>query len=78
MITLGKQIQAMRTIRGMKQGKLAELIGVRQPMLSEYENDKSLPSEKTLKKIKAVLSWPSDGQAEAAFAILAGDGDNDY
>lgn len=73
MVTLGTQIQMMRVARRMKQGELAKLIGKRQPTLSEYENDHSLPSEKTLQKIKAVLAWPSDDQAETAFAILAND-----
>jgi len=58
----------------MKQGELAKLVGIRQPTLSEYETDKSLPSEKTLQVIKATLSWPPDGQVEVAFDILTNDG----
>jgi len=73
-VTLGKQIRIMRTLRGINQGELAELVGIRQPTLSEYETDKSLPSEKTLQKIKAALIWPSDGQIEVAFNILMNDG----
>lgn len=73
-VTLGKQIRVMRTLRGINQGELAKLVGICQPTLSEYENDKSLPSEKTLQKIKAALIWPSDGQIEVALAILANDG----
>lgn len=75
MVSLGKQIHIMRTVRGIKQGELARLIKKRQPTLSEFETDKLRPSEKTLQTIKAVLSWPSDDQAKIAFAILANDGD---
>jgi len=72
-VSQGTQIQVIRIIRGLKQGKLAEIIGVRQPTLSEFENDKLNPSEKRMKAIKAALHWPE--QAEVAFEILAGDGD---
>jgi len=73
-VTLGKQIRVIRTLRGINQGELAKLVGIRQPTLSEYETDKSLPSKKTLQKIKAALSWPSDGQIGVAFSILMNDG----
>ncbi len=76
-VTLGTQIKVIRTIRGMKQGKLAELADVRQPTLSEFENSKTLPCEDTLGRIKAALNWPNEDQAKVAFAILAGDGHND-
>ena len=74
MVSLGKRIHIMRTVRGMKQGELARLIGKRQPTLSEFETDKLRPSKRTLQTIKAVLSWPADDQAEIAFSILASDG----
>ena len=73
-VSLGKQIKAMRAVRGMKQGELAEEADVRQPTLSEFENDKTLPCEDTLRRIKEALCWPFDDQAEIAFAILANDG----
>lgn len=77
-VTLGTQIRVIRTIRGMKQGELAEAADVRQPTLCEFENSKTLPCEDTLQRIKAALHWPSDeDQVEAAFAILAGTGDGD-
>ena len=72
-VTLGKQIRIMRILKGINQGELARLAGIHQPTLSGYETDKFLPSEKTLRKIKAVLPWPSDGQIEAAFSILVDD-----
>ena len=74
-VSLGKRIKVMRAIRGLKQGELAEEADVRQPTLSEFEHDKTRPCEDTLERIKAALRWPSDDQAEIAFAILAGDGD---
>jgi len=72
-VSLGKQIKAIRAIRGLKQWELAEKADVRQPTLSEFEHDKVRPCEDTLERIKAVLDWPSDDQAEIAFGILAGD-----
>jgi transcriptional regulator with XRE-family HTH domain len=74
-VSLGKQIKAMRAIRGLKQWELAEKADVRQPTLSEFEHDKVRPCEDTLERIKAALHWsPDEDQMDAAFAILAGDG----
>jgi len=73
-ITLGKQIKIMRTARNLSQGKLAEKIGMAQVTLSYIENDHVAPTAERMELIKAVLSWPPDDQAEAAFAILAHDG----
>jgi transcriptional regulator with XRE-family HTH domain len=73
-LTQGKQIRIMRTVRGLNQGELAEKIGMAQVTLSYIENDHVAPTPERMEMIKAVLSWPPDDQAEAAFAILARDG----
>lgn len=72
-LTLGKKIKAMRALHGMSQGELARIIGMPQVTLSYIENDHVGPTPEKMEVIKAALSWPDE--AEAAFAILAGDGD---
>lgn len=74
-LTQGRKIKIMRTVRGFTQGELAKEVELTPQMLSCFENDHAIPSNASLKKIKAALSWPSDDQAEAAFAILIGNGD---
>lgn len=73
-LTLGKQIHIIRTAQGIGRGEFAELVGVSPVTVSMWENDHSVPFTKNLERIKAILNWPSDDQAEIAFAILAGDG----
>lgn len=76
MITLGKQLQAMRIIRGYNQAKFARSVGYTPQTYSSFENDHVIPPDDRLREIKAALGWPSDDQAEVAFGILAGKGAN--
>lgn len=73
-LTLGKKIKMMRVARGLSQGKLARMIGMPQVTLSYVENDHVAPTPEKLEVIKAALTWPDEDQAEAAFAVLMGDG----
>ena len=74
-LTQGRKIKIMRIVRGLTQGELAKKVELTPQMLSCFENDHAIPSNASLKKIKAALFWPLDDQAEAAFAILTGDKD---
>ena len=73
-LTLGKKIHILRTVQGIKRDKFAGLVGVSPVTVSMWENDRSVPRDGNLERIKAILNWPSDDQAEVAFGILAGDG----
>lgn len=49
--SLGGRIKKLRTDLGYTQKEFAELIGVPQPSLSAYENDKNLPASDVLIKL---------------------------
>ena len=51
----GKSLKAIRTLKGITQEKLAELIGIEQRQLSRIETGKSFISFGTLEKICLVL-----------------------
>lgn len=69
-LSLGTKIKIMRIARDMSQGELADRIGVRQPMLSEWERGKSQPCDGTLQRIKDALAWPPEDVAGVAWYIL--------
>lgn len=46
---------AARKLRGLSQTQLAELVGTRQPKISEYENGEGNPTWETLSRIFGVL-----------------------
>jgi hypothetical protein len=71
----GKRIRIMLAARGLNQGDLSKLTGYHSSIISLLCNDKVHASEEQIKNIKAILDWPTDDQAEIAFGILAGDGD---
>ena len=52
---IGKKIQAIRKRRGVTQEKLAELIGIEVPSMSNLETGKYAPSIETIKKLSDVL-----------------------
>jgi len=47
----GEFIRSVRTSRGLSQSELARVVGIAQPNLSAYENDRQVPSVDTLNKI---------------------------
>lgn len=52
---VGKKIQHIRKQKGMTQEKLAEMIGIEVPSLSNIETGKFAPSIETLQKLSSVL-----------------------
>jgi len=71
-LSLGKRIHIMRTAQGIERDEFARLVGVSPVTVSMWENDRSVPFARNLEKIKAILGWPSNDQAEVAFGILVG------
>ncbi|MDP2560007.1 helix-turn-helix domain-containing protein [Psychrobium sp. 1_MG-2023] len=54
-MTLGEQLKALRSKRGMSQPQLSELAGIEQSYLSKLENDKSLPSNDIFRQLLTAL-----------------------
>lgn len=57
-MTLGKNIKLFRTIAGLKQKKLAQMVEIQESYLSSIENDKKEPSLSLLKRISKSLNIP--------------------
>ena len=55
--SLGEQIKAMRTLRGMTQEELGEAIGVSHVVISNLETGKVMPNDSHMERIKAALDW---------------------
>lgn len=55
---LGNTINSIRKQKGIRQGELADRIGLTQTYLSQIENNKRDPNLATLKKIGDALSMP--------------------
>ena len=55
---IGKKLKAVRTDKGMTLQDLAKLTGVTRSMLSQIENNKSLPSLTTLQLVSRALNMP--------------------
>lgn len=73
----GKRIRIMLAARELNQGDLSRLTGYHSSVISLLCNDKVHASKEQIQAIKAVLDWPTDDQAETAFAILADMGDGE-
>lgn len=50
-IVLGKQLKSLRTKRGLLQSDFAEVLGVKQNSISQYENNKRFPETYVLLSI---------------------------
>ena len=58
-MTLGEKIRQVRLERGLTQKQLAETVGIRQTVLSEYENGKRRITPKMAEKFaKALNTYP--------------------
>ena len=57
---MGKKIKAMRIKRGLTQKQLAELLGVKQQNISDWERGERSPSVKNLKKMAEILNCQID------------------
>jgi len=55
--SLGKVIEILRTVRGVYQNELAEVAGISQSVLSDYEADKKVPRFPRLERILASLGF---------------------
>ncbi len=53
---IGRRIRALRLLKGVSQGELAERLGLSQTNLSNIENGKTRPTLKNLFKIRSILS----------------------
>ncbi len=49
--TLGQELRMLRNKTGLLQRDVSELTGVPRGRLSEYENNRTIPSERNLKKL---------------------------
>lgn len=54
-MSIGKEIKRKRNVNGLTQDELADKIGVSRNYISDLENDRYVPSVKTLSKIANVL-----------------------
>ncbi len=52
---IGRNIKKLRVLKNISQEKLAELLGISTPAVSNIENGKTLTSFKTLEKMAAAL-----------------------
>jgi transcriptional regulator with XRE-family HTH domain len=57
-MNLGNTISQLREKKGIRQGQLAEKLGISQTYLSQIENNKKLPNISLLETIGASLATP--------------------
>jgi len=61
---VGVVIHVLRVVRGLSQGDLARLSGVRNSSISNYERGKSMPKLETLEKLAQGLELPVSAMEE--------------
>lgn len=54
-MSLGKRIKSARARRGLSQQQLADILGVTSQAISQFENDKSMPSYDRLEALRSAL-----------------------
>lgn len=59
-MSIGENIRLNRDKSGMTQDELAEKVGISRNYISDLENDRYIPSVKTLTKIARVLNMNLD------------------
>lgn len=59
-MSIGENIRLNRDKAGMTQDELAEKVGISRNYVSDLENDRYIPSVKTLSKIAKVLNMNLD------------------
>ncbi|CAN7558136.1 helix-turn-helix transcriptional regulator [Rhizobium leguminosarum] len=69
----GAGIRRMRLLRSMKQGHLAELLGVNQATVSRWERDQFILSPEQAVKLERVFASPPHEAADAALKRLVED-----
>ncbi|AXA39751.1 helix-turn-helix transcriptional regulator [Rhizobium leguminosarum] len=69
----GAGIRRMRLLRSMKQGHLAELLGVNQATISRWERDQLALSPETAVKLERIFASPRHAAVDAALKRLVED-----
>jgi len=57
---IGKRIEELRKLKGYNQSQLARLAKIKAPSISQYENEKRIPSLTALLKLSIVLGTSTD------------------
>ncbi len=61
--TFGSFIREARRSRGLTQAELADIVGIRQPNLSAYENDRKAPTAEVLNRIVVACGYLLEARA---------------
>jgi transcriptional regulator with XRE-family HTH domain len=64
-ITLGEKIKNLRIKNNIDQSALAEMIGVTQSAISQFENNIRIPSEENIIKLSEIFEFKSDDIPES-------------
>lgn len=75
-LNIGKAIAHFREARGMTQTDLANVTGINQPTISQYERDKREPTEESLERITSALGITLGDIEQVALSVARGDFDN--
>jgi transcriptional regulator with XRE-family HTH domain len=62
----GGFLREMRTSRGLSQSQLAAIVGINQPNISAYEQDRQIPSLATVNRIVAACGYQLQAEAGSA------------
>lgn len=57
---IGETLRMLREERGISQGKLAKMVAISQPAISQFETGNSIPNPRTIKVLAMVLNVPED------------------
>ena len=66
---IGSKIKLTRSIRGITQKELANLVGTHEVMIRKYEIGKAIPKDEQLKKIASALGVNANDVLPLLFAI---------
>lgn len=73
-VSLGKKLKTLRTLHGINQTQLADLLGIQRSVLSYIETDQVPMTDEQLQKTEAAFGLRlNDPQVEAAFLVLMSD-----
>ncbi|MBI2308770.1 MAG: helix-turn-helix transcriptional regulator [Rhodocyclales bacterium] len=79
---IGLRIKNLREERGYSQGELARRVGVTQPTVSDWENNKTEPTVDNLRllavEFDVFFEWLVTGRGERQFAPLASEPPAEY
>ena len=56
-MTISERITKLRELKGLNKSQLAELVGVSDAAIGQYERGKSIPSAKVLLRLNEVLGY---------------------